>query len=421
MPSPNAGESKEDFIARFMASPKAKSDYPDEDQRYAVALSMWKDGRKSQDSAIMYDSAPVSGVRRTSDGYLVAEARVARTGIQIYRGSDIGLYDKDTVRVYRPPEEVFGREAMRTYANRPVTMEHPPQMVDADSWKSTAIGQTGEDVVRDGEYVRVPLLLMDGEAINVVSDGTKKELSMGYTAEIEIADGTTPDGERYDAIQRNLRMNHLAVVAKARGGSELRIGDTRNHGAVDMADAIKTRTVLVDGLPIETTDAGAQAIEKLQGQVKDAEQKVQAAEAEHNKTIEAKDAELAKKDAKIDELQSKVLDESALDERVAQRADLITKAKRMVDGLETDGKSDSDIRKAVVVSKLGDSRVEGKSQAYIDASFDLLVDQAEKDRDGFKSAMADGVSTTGDKTGDPDKAYAENVANLQDAWKRKEA
>ena len=49
MPYPNKSEKKSDFIKRFMSSPEAKKDYPDEKQRYAVALSLWKKkGKKAK-------------------------------------------------------------------------------------------------------------------------------------------------------------------------------------------------------------------------------------------------------------------------------------------------------------------------------------------------------------------------------------
>ncbi len=38
---------------------------------------------------LLHDSVSVSAVRRTTDGYLVAEARVARTGIQDYLGTEV--------------------------------------------------------------------------------------------------------------------------------------------------------------------------------------------------------------------------------------------------------------------------------------------------------------------------------------------
>lgn len=42
MPYPTKGESKDAYIKRFMASPEANKDYPDEKQRYAVAHGMWE-------------------------------------------------------------------------------------------------------------------------------------------------------------------------------------------------------------------------------------------------------------------------------------------------------------------------------------------------------------------------------------------
>lgn len=42
-PEPRAEETREDFINRFMADEEALEDFPDEEQRYEVALSYWED------------------------------------------------------------------------------------------------------------------------------------------------------------------------------------------------------------------------------------------------------------------------------------------------------------------------------------------------------------------------------------------
>lgn len=65
------------------------------------------------------DRVTIAGTRRRDDGYLVADARVARTGIQVYAGWEVGKPEKDTVRVYRPEGEVFARDAMASFAHRP--------------------------------------------------------------------------------------------------------------------------------------------------------------------------------------------------------------------------------------------------------------------------------------------------------------
>lgn len=359
---------------------------------------------------ILFDRVPAENLRLTDDGYLVGEAKVARTGIQEYLASEMGLKDGDPnrrIRVYRPEDEVFQQDAMKSYAYRPVTVDHPPEMVNADNWRQYSRGQTGAEVARDGETIRVPMVLMDKTAIQDWQDG-KRELSMGYTSEIEFSDGETPNGEKYDAIQRNMKMNHLALVARARGGSELRLGDD-DKGASKMTDT-KLRTVNVDGFSVETTDAGVQAIEKLQKQLSDEQSKLSDAEEAHAEAVAAKDKEIAAKDAEIDDLKKKVMSDEDIDNEVRARADLIGKAKTVNDA-DYSGKSANDIRKACVVAKLGDKAIEGKSDAYIEARFDSLVEAADSD-DPVRKVIRQGDGKTTD-------AYDEYITHLNTAYQGK--
>ena len=344
---------------------------------------------------IFTDSVPVTGVRRTEDGYLVAEARVARTGIQDYLGTEIdpdnehGLRDKPIVRVYRPESAVFHADAMHSYAYRPMTNGHPGgDGVNSRNWKDVAIGQTGGEVVRDGQFVKVPLVLMDAKAIEDYESG-KRELSMGYGAEVVFQDGVSPEGEQYDCFLGPMKMNHLSLEHRARGGEHLRIGDQKPHtpkGGHDMADSL--RTVIVDGLSVQTTDQGAQAIDKLTKQLADAGVNIKSLTDAHTAALALKDGELAKKDAEIDALKAKQLSDADIDKRVTARADLISKAKAIADADYT-GKTDADIRKAVVVAKLGDAAVAGKADAYIDARFEILVEDVAKNpaNDPFRQHM----------------------------------
>src|SRR6266403_2191316 len=185
----------------------------------------------------LYDTFTMDGVRRTSDGYLTAFARVARTGIQQYRGSELGRPDLGTVSVYRPPEEVFHADAMKSFAHRPVTFTHPKTMVNSKNWKRYSKGMTGAEVVRDGEYVKCPMVLMDAGLIDAYEKKGIRELSVGYTCDLKWERGTTPRGEMYDAVQTGIRGNHLAVVPTARGGDQLRIGDDGTFRA--MVDRLK--------------------------------------------------------------------------------------------------------------------------------------------------------------------------------------
>lgn len=182
---------------------------------------------------ILYDNIAeaqitVDATKRTADGYLAASARVARTGIQIYSGRECGRPEMDFVRVYRPEDEVFKPDAVKTFAHRPITDDHPHEPVTADNWKRVSKGHTGEEIIRDGKFIRIPMLLMDGPTIKKWEQG-KRELSMGYSCDLKWQDGITEDGEEYDAIQMNIKANHLALVSKARGGEHLHIGDAKEE------------------------------------------------------------------------------------------------------------------------------------------------------------------------------------------------
>ncbi len=200
------------------------------------------------------DRLTIDEKRRTHDGYLVVNAKVARANnIQLYSGAEVGKPEMSTVRVFRPADEVFATNTMKSFAHRPVTLGHPTESVTSKTWDSVAKGHSDSEVVRDGEFVRVSMLLADEAIIKAVENGTK-ELSMGYDCQLEWKSGVTDSGEAYDAIQRGIRSNHIAVVPRARGGSDLRIGDGGNNQRKDfsmMTDAErKTMKDSVLGMPL---------------------------------------------------------------------------------------------------------------------------------------------------------------------------
>ena len=377
------------------------------------------------------DRAALEGARLTGDGYLVATVKCARTGCQDYAAAELGLTDRQgSITVYRPESAVFAKDSLATYAGKPVTVNHPPVMVDSTNWKEYAAGEVGGEIARDGEFVVVPMKLMDAAAIQAVQDGTR-EISMGYTTPLEMADGVAPDGTPYQAVQTGpIKINHLAIVPKARGGSELRIGDSADKWGVSplittadtkgsqMADTLQT--VVLGDQAAQVAVADAPKIEAFKAamakKLSDAEKKMSEKEDEYAEKMAAKDAEIAKKDAAIAALEDAKLSDADLDAKVSARADLIGKAKAVADGIETTGKADADIRKAAVAKALGDAAVEGKTQAYIDARFDILVEDAEKRDPAQKMKDSQRQTVTG-----LDAVYQERNTALESAWKTKGA
>ncbi|MBD3831875.1 MAG: DUF2213 domain-containing protein [Brevundimonas sp.] len=352
----------------------------------------------------MFDAVTLGEPRLTRDGYLVADAKIARTGVQLYSGREVdpenrqGWRDKALVRVYRPESEVFSTDAMASFAHKPITDDHPSEAVSSKNWKAHSVGMTGNEIARDGAFIRVPMVVMDAASIQNWKDG-KRELSCGYESQIVFDAGTTPEGEAYDAIQTNIRGNHLAIVGRGRAGSECRIGDHQGAPAdISPPPSIQgdrhmaLKTIIVDGLPVETTDAGEAAVNKLRGLLDTAASALTKAEEDKKNALAEKDKELATKDAEITDLKGKVLDAAALDALVADRAAVVTKAKALAPNVVTDGKSIAEIKRTV----LGDS-VKDKSEAYVDAAWDMKTAAT---NDGIRDAIR----------------HQDHSINANDAW-----
>lgn len=322
--------------------------------------------------------------RICADGSLVAEVFAARTGIQEYLGREVdptGTRFKadQIVKVYRPESEVFKSDSLATFAAAPVTLDHPSEPVTADNWGGLGKGEINGDVVRDGQRVRVPIIVRDGAAVRAATT-THKQLSMGYATDLKFPeDGKHPDGTVCDAYQTNLRINHIALVRAARGGPELRVVDER----LPLFKETVVKTITIDGLPVKLDDAEAveAVVKKLQDRATAAETAKAEAQTAHDKALAAKDAE-------IDELKANAVDQAQIDALADAKAAVVADAKKIAgDKLaDTAGKTPAEVRRMAVAAKLGDAAVADKSDDYVEARFDGLKDaQPAKVLDSIKA------------------------------------
>lgn len=169
-------------------------------------------------------------------GFLGFSARFARTGVQMYDGSEIDpageykladgtpRFQRGTLYpVDRPASEVFKPSSLASFIAKPLTNDHPSEGVTIDNWADKTKGVIGE-VLRDGQFARMSGLMTDKALIADYRAG-KKELSGGYEAKLIIRDGVNDAGETFVAQQIDIVGNHTAFVRRGRAGSLCRVVD----------------------------------------------------------------------------------------------------------------------------------------------------------------------------------------------------
>ena len=150
----------------------------------------------------------------TDEGYLVDHPILTSCGIFEYRNPDGSVR-----RELRLPEHVFEAESLKSYRGKPVIITHEAGVVDKDNVDREQIGAILTDGYRDGDNVRAEVIIHNTDAMR---DCGLRELSLGYNLDLLEEPGEW-NGQPYDAIQTNIRINHLALVADARAGDKARL------------------------------------------------------------------------------------------------------------------------------------------------------------------------------------------------------
>lgn len=210
-------------------------------------------------SVIRLDSLPLNQTSFTNEGYLLDRPILTTTGIFEYLNPDGSVR-----RELRLPEDVFDPESLKSYKGRPIIITHDAGLVTKDNVRDNQIGTILTEGYRSGDDVRAEIIIHD-------TDGMKraglKELSLGYNLELDETPGEW-NGQHYDAIQRNIRINHLALVREARAGEQARLNidgrepDKALKGGKVMSKTKKPNAQRTDGTL--TPEEFAKAIEQYQ-------------------------------------------------------------------------------------------------------------------------------------------------------------
>ena len=185
---------------------------------------------------VRLDSLPLNQTYFTEEGYLVDRPILTSTGIFEYTNPDGTIR-----RELRLPEEVFKEESLKSYKGKPIIITHDAGLITKDNVHENAVGTILSEGYRSGNDVRAEIIIHDTDEMK--SAGLK-ELSLGYNMDLDETPGEW-DGQPYDAVQRNIVINHLALVLEARAGDQARLNidgrDRKTKGAKSMSVNPKTK------------------------------------------------------------------------------------------------------------------------------------------------------------------------------------
>ena len=343
----------------------------------------------------------VSGAVTDADGFLRDSPIVARTGIYIYQQPDGTIR-----REYRPPEEVFDADSEASFVGKPIVVGHPASgIVNSDTAQDLAIGTIlSSGYPKDETNIACDIVIHNPSAI-----GEKRGLSLGYRVDIEEAPGITPDGQQYDVIQRNIRINHLAVVDRGRAGAKARL----NLDGDEIIEGVETKMkIKIDSVDFEVDEKIANYVNSLQNKEENARVKLDTANTElksvkeQNTALKAdaddKKAKLDAMTAERDGLKAKVdaadaEKEKAVKEAVeAVKADMQERAEleetaKIAKVEKTDGLTNAELKAGIVKAAFGEKfKLDGASDAYLDGAYSAAKEMLRNDNAKNQAVKAKG-------------------------------
>ena len=339
---------------------------------------------------------------KTKDGFLRADAFLTRTGVFKYEMPD------GTIRhELRHPDEVFKTDTMNTLKMAPLTLGHPmvdgrPVNLTPENVKQFTVGSVGENMERRDDLVLSQMMITDATAIHALETKRAFQTSCGYTANT-IEETGTYKGQHYDHVQKNIKYNHVAIVARGRQGPEVRVHlDAADAVMVDdeafrldmeIIDSQQTfpagsnqgeltqqpvtrgkpmTKIKIDGMEFEVEENLASLLtQKFDEAVKVATESKTDAEKSTAK-MDAVEKELKETKEKLDSAVSP----EALQAKIKARVALETIGGKILgEDAKLDEMTDEDIKKAVIVKLVPDIKLDEKEPAYIQARFDAEVDR----------------------------------------------
>lgn len=160
--------------------------------------------------------------------YEIQNNPLSRVGVFPYLGESIKAPDPQKVyQVYRPEAELASPDCINSFKLVPWIDDHT--MLGSEESGLTPAerkgiqGVIGEQVYYSDGVLYGNIKVFSESMENLIAIG-KKELSCGYWCAYDFTPGVY-NGQPYDAVQRRIRGNHLALVDEGRMGPEVAVLD----------------------------------------------------------------------------------------------------------------------------------------------------------------------------------------------------
>ncbi|MHC4866836.1 MAG: DUF2213 domain-containing protein [Planctomycetota bacterium] len=330
------------------------------------------------ESVNRFDFVPLGKSIRTPAGYLKFDANLTRVGVLKYRNADGSVR-----RELRHPDEVFKNDSLATLGGATVTNLHPSEMLSPHNYKQYTVGDVSERIKHDDRFVTGSITIKEDSMIQAIGKGDRKELSPGYRCTLDNTPGEY-NGEKYDAIQRNIIYNHVGIGPPGwgRSGSDVALrldgDDAASYSpAVNKPpDGDKQREkpkmkIHIDGIEYE---AGSQS-------AVDAWNKHHAAIVAERDALQTKldqaEGRATAADNKVKEVTTK-LDEATnlerLDALVEQKVELVAKGREII-GKDADlvGKTPRQIKEAILTKLDEKAKFDGMSDDHVDGAYTYAI------------------------------------------------
>jgi len=322
------------------------------------------------------------------NGFLSIMALLTRTGIFRYQQID----PDGTVRIIsqlRTAENVFDPETMASLSGLPITNNHPENLLTPENASAFIVGSASTTPKRvfapvqgdSEEYVQQRLTIWDEDVIELIKNKEKTQLSLGYSCELDFTAGVYK-GENYDAIQKNIRVNHASLVQRGRAGPSCRVLMDDGTEQVVNCDGITdleisnerkepvVKNFTFDGKSFEVEDSVHALLTSFVGKL-----------GEGENLAGSKQKEIDKVTAICDDLKSQLnvqvdtADASKFKEAVKIRVALEAQGASVLgESVNLDSLSDREIKEKCIVELRPACNLDGKSDAYVDARFDVAVE-----------------------------------------------